>query len=182
MVMLASIAITLGLVAYQRHVAQRTGSPAIAADSLHYRSDLLVNIGVIAALLLSAWGWPGFDGVFAAAVALYILASVREILRQSLDHLMDRELPEGERAAIRRIVTGHPEVRGMHELRSRRSGTAIFVQLHLELDDELTLLEAHRISDEVEARLQAAFPAAEFIIHADPQSVAAQEPRPELGP
>jgi ferrous-iron efflux pump FieF len=170
-VMLFSILLTLGLLRFQHHVIQATGSTAIQADSLHYRSDLMVNASVVLALLLSTWGWPGFDALFAAAIALYILWSAWQILVQSYDHLMDRELPDADRQRIGAIVAAHPEVRGWHDLRSRRSGIAQFIQLHIELDDDLRLLEAHRISDEVESELTQVYPGAEVIIHIDPVSI-----------
>jgi len=178
-VMVFSIAATLGLLAFQRHVIRRTGSMAISADALHYRTDLMVNASVIVALLLAAQGWPGFDALFAIGIALYILYSAWEIVRRAFDHLMDRELPDDEREQIKAIARSHQKVRGMHDLRSRRSGMDTFIQLHLELDDELSLLQAHEISDEVEARLLEVYPAAEIIIHIDPVSVVADEPTPE---
>ena len=178
-VMVFSIAVTLGLLAFQRHVIRRTGSVAISADALHFRTDLMVNISVIAALVLAAEGWTGFDPLFAIGIALYILYSAWEIVSQAFDHLMDRELPDEERDQIEAIARSHKQVRGMHDLRSRRSGMATFIQLHLELDDELSLLQAHEISDEVEGRLQAVYPAAEIIIHIDPVSVVPGEPTPE---
>lgn len=177
-VMLFSIVATALLLALQRHVIRRTDSTAIMADALHYRTDLLVNISVIAALWLSVRGWPGFDALFAIAIALYILYSAWAIVKQAFDHLMDRELPDPERERITAIANDHPAVLGMHDLRSRRSGTAAFIQLHLELEDELSLLEAHRISDEVEASLQAVYPGAQIIIHIDPISVVPDEPVP----
>tara|TARA_B100001540_G_scaffold313015_1_gene335145 strand:+ start:844 stop:1785 length:942 start_codon:yes stop_codon:yes gene_type:complete len=175
LVMLVSIGLTFALVLFQRHVVRVTDSPAIRADALHFRADLLVNASVVLALLLAAWGWPGFDALFAAAIALYILASVKQILAQSVDHLMDRELPEGKREKIKRIALDHPGVLGLHDLRSRRAGRVTFIQFHLELADELSLMEAHRIADEVEARLLGAFPGADILIHTDPASVAAEE-------
>lgn len=174
-VMLLSIALTLGLLAFQRHVIRRTNSMAIKADELHYRTDLLVNASVLVALGLSVWGWVGFDALFAIGIALYILHSAWAICRQAFDHLMDRELPDEARESIAGLVVAHPEVRGMHDLRSRESGTAVFIQLHLELDDELSLLRAHEISEEVEASLLAAYPGAEVIIHLDPISVVGVE-------
>jgi len=177
-VMLFSIAATLALMAFQRYVIRRTNSTAIKADALHYRSDLLVNGSVILALLLSVRGWAGFDPLFAIAIAIYILYSAWGIVRQSLDDLMDRELPSAEREAIKRIAVAHPAVHGLHDLRSRRSGVATFLQLHLEVDDDLTLLQAHKISDEVEFQLQKSYPTAEIIIHIDPVSVVPHEPVP----
>lgn len=181
-VMVFSIAATLGLLAFQRYVIRRTDSMAINADALHYRTDLMVNLSVILALLLAAAGWPGFDSLFAIGIALYILYSAWEIVRRALNQIMDRELPDEKREQIITIARSHPKVRGLHDLRTRRSGMDTFMQLHLELDDELSLLQAHKISDEVEARLLEVYPAAEIIIHIDPVSVVPDEPTPEYPP
>jgi ferrous-iron efflux pump FieF len=171
-VMVLSIVLTLGLVAYQRHVVRATGSVAIGADRLHYASDLLLNLSVIAALVLSGLFDVRYaDPVFGIAVAVYILVSALRIGRQSLDLLMDRELPDDQRARIREIVLKHPEVKSLHDLRTRSAGLDIFIQLHIELDANMRLNRAHRISDQVEAEILAAFPNAEVIIHQDPEGV-----------
>lgn len=175
-VMMFSIAATLALMTFQRHVIRKTNSTAIKADALHYRTDFMVNISVIVALVLAVEGWGGFDAVFAIGIAIYILYSSWGIVQQSLDDLMDRELPGEEREAIEQIALAHAQVRGLHDLRSRRSGIATFIQLHLELDDDLTLLQGHVISDEVEMQLQTSYPSAEIIIHVDPASVVPHEP------
>jgi len=168
-VMVLSIVLTLVLVQYQRYVVRKTASVAIGADSLHYVGDLLVNGAVIAALVATAWlGWQWVDPVLALCVAGYILISAWRIARSSLDMLMDRELPDEDRKRIREIVLAHPEVHAFHDLRSRRSGTDTFIQLHIELDGELTVEQAHDISDAVEEEIRAAFPNAEVIIHQDP--------------
>lgn len=177
-VMLLSIVATMGLLIFQRHVIEKTGSTAIKADHLHYKTDLLVNGSVIVALLLASYGWPGFDPLFALAIGAYILFSAWEIAKESLDLLMDRELPEEERARIKEIVRGHDEAKGIHDLRTRRSGTTTFIQLHLELDDKLTLMRAHAIADEVEELILGEYPEAEVIIHQDPASLV--EPHPEF--
>jgi len=179
-VMLISIVATLGLMTFQKHVINKTNSTAIKADHMHYKTDLFVNIGVVVALLLTFYGWPGFDPLFAIAIAAFILYSAWEIAKESLDLLMDRELPSEERDQIKSIVRSHPEARGLHDLRTRRSGTTTFIQLHLELDDHLTLMQAHAISDDVEAALLKAFPDAEIIIHEDPASL--KESHPEFAP
>ncbi|MCB1675685.1 MAG: cation diffusion facilitator family transporter [Halioglobus sp.] len=179
-VMLLAMGATLWLLSFQRRVIRATDSTAIKADALHYRTDLLVNGSVILALLLSVWGWTGFDALFAVAIGLYILYSAWEIVRQAFDHLMDRELPDAEREQITAIARAHRKVLGMHDLRTRRAGTDIFIQLHLELHDDLKLVEAHRISDEVETALLKVYPAAEVIIHIDPMSVVPEEPLPEF--
>ena len=171
-VMVASMALTAGLVLFQRFVVRKTGSVAIAADSLHYRSDFLMNAAVIAALALSFYAGFGIaDPLFAIAIALYILYSAYEILRTALDQLMDRELPDDQRERIREIATAHDEVRDIHDLRTRASGTRTFIQLHLELDGAMSLYRAHVIADTVEAEINQAFPGAEVIIHQDPAGV-----------
>ncbi len=177
-VMIVSIVATLGLLTFQKYVINKTNSTAIKADHMHYKTDLFVNIGVVVALLLTFYGWPGFDPLFAIAIAAFILYSAWEIAKESLDLLMDRELPSEERDQIKSIVRNHPDARGLHDLRTRRSGTTTFIQLHLELDDHLMLIEAHAIADAVEAALLAAFPDAEIIIHEDPASL--KEPHPEF--
>ena len=175
LVMVFSIVATLLLLSFQAHVIRKTNSTAIRADALHYRTDLLVNASVILALWLSVKGWAGFDALFACAIAIYILYSAWEIITVSYDHLMDRELPDEQREEIERLVLQHRSARGLHDLRSRHSGTVTFIQLHLELDDDLSLLEAHKISDEVELCLLEAFPGSEIIIHIDPQSAVGRE-------
>jgi ferrous-iron efflux pump FieF len=175
-VMVLSIVLTLGLVAYQRHVVHATGSVAIGADRIHYASDLLLNLSVIVALVLSAWFDIRYaDPIFGIAVGVYILVSALRIGRLSLDLLMDRELPDDRRARIREIVLKHPEVRSLHDLRTRSSGLDIFIQLHIEMDPDMSLRHAHEVSDAVEADILAEFPNAEVIIHQDPEGV--EEPR-----
>ena len=168
-VMLISIVLTIVLVQYQRFVVRRTGSMAIGADSLHYVSDVLVNFSVILALVLSAFlGWTLADPLFGLGVGGYVLYSAWQIARQALDHLMDREFPDADRARIQQIVRAHPEVRDLHDLRTRSSGHTGFVQLHLEMDGNMSLYRAHRISDEVALEIRKAFPNADVIIHEDP--------------
>ncbi len=167
-VILFSIVLTLALLAFQRHVIRRTGSVAIRADALHYATDLLSGIGVIAALLLAHVGFPVFDPVLAIAIAGYILYGAWRIGRDALDHLMDRELDDEFRERIRRLALEHGEVRGIHELRTRQAGQVSFIQLHLEMEPTLTLAEAHAIADQVEAEIRSALPGSDVIIHQDP--------------
>jgi ferrous-iron efflux pump FieF len=168
--------LTFALVAYQRHVVRATGSVAIGADRLHYAGDVLLNCSVILALILSGWfGFAYADPIFGLGVGLYILISALRIGRQSLDLLMDRELPDDQRAKIRAIALGHPEVKSVHDLRTRSSGLDIFVQLHIEMDPQMTLRRAHEVSDAVEREIMAVFPNAEVMIHQDPEGI--EEPR-----
>lgn len=176
-VMIVSIVLTIALVQYQRFVVKRTGSMAIGADSLHYVSDILVNLSVIVALILSAYlGWTLADPLFGLGVGGYVLYSAWKIVRQALDHLMDREFPDEDRARIQQIVRAHPEVRNLHDLRTRYSGHTSFVQLHLEMDGNMSLYRAHRISDEVAIDIRKAFPNADVIIHEDPAGLEEEPP------
>jgi ferrous-iron efflux pump FieF len=175
-VMVFSIAVTIGLVLYQRHVVRRTGSIAITADELHYRGDLVLNVSVILALVLSsALGLPILDPLFGAGVGIWIVYSAVRLVRLSLFQLMDHELPDDEREKIRGIAQSHPDVVAAHDLRTRIAGPTAFIQIHIEMDGELSLLRAHEISDEVEAKLRVAYPNAEVIIHQDPEGI--EEPR-----
>ncbi len=176
-VMGISIVVTALLVAFQRHVIRRTNSVAIRADSLHYLSDLIVNSAVIAALLLwRQFGWTLADPIFAAAIGCYILWTAWRIAHGALDLLMDRELPETARRKIREIALAHSAVRELHDLRTRSSGQANFIQFHLELDGDMLLSRAHAVSDEVEGAILAAFPGAEVIIHQDPAGLPENRP------
>jgi ferrous-iron efflux pump FieF len=168
-VMVFSVVVTVALVAFQLFVVKRSGSLAISADSIHYRGDVLVNLAVIVALLSSRWFDNTFiDPLFGAVIALYILYSAWQIVSGALDMLMDRELPIKERQRVRDIAIAHPEVSDIHDLRTRRSGQTVFIQLHLELDPKMQLMQSHTIADAVEAELRAAFDNAEVIIHQDP--------------
>jgi ferrous-iron efflux pump FieF len=175
-VMIFSIAVTIALVLYQRHVVRRTGSIAITADELHYRSDLVLNTSVIAALLLgSVLDFPLLDPLFGAAIGIWIVYSAVRLARLSLFQLMDHELPDEERERIRAIAQSHPDVAAAHDLRTRVAGPTAFIQIHIEMDGGLSLIRAHEISDEVEAELRAAYPHAEVMIHQDPEGI--EEPR-----
>lgn len=171
-VMLFSLVVTIALVACQRHVVSRTGSLAINADALHYSGDILMNVGVIAALLTqSALAVPIIDPIFGGAVGIYIIYGAAKIALLALTQLMDRELPDQERGRVRTIAENHPEVTAVHDIRTRGAGPTAFIQLHIEMDGAMSLLHAHEISDAVETQLRAAFPHAEIIIHADPAGI-----------
>lgn len=164
-----SLILTIALVVFQRRVALSTGSIAIGADRLHYVGDILTNIAVLVALALSSvLGWHWADPLLGLVVVVVILASVRAIVLGAFDVLLDRELPSPRRDEILSIVQAHDAVLGVHDLRTRTSGTQEFIQFHLELRPELELQRAHEISHEVEAEVRRRFPRAEVIIHAEP--------------
>lgn len=168
-VMVVSIAVTFLLIAYQRRVVAQTGSIAVEADSGHYASDLLSNLGVIAALILSAWmGWTLADPILALIVAGMLAWTAWNVGRRSLDQLMDHELPDEDRQRIRAIAERHASVIDAHDLKTREAGLSTFIQLHLRLRADMTLAQAHVVSDEVEHAIRAAYPTAQIIIHQDP--------------
>ena len=169
LVMLVSIAMAIGLILYERSVIRRTGSFAISADQTHYLGDLVTNIGVVIAILLAAvLGWQRADPIIALFVAAVLVGSAWLVFRKCLDQLMDHELPDSDREKIIAIVRAHPQVRSLHDLRTRAAGLYTFIQVHIELDPGMRLSQAHEVSDEVERELCAAFDKAEVIIHQDP--------------
>ena len=174
-VTIISIMLTLALVGFQRYVIKRTGSIIISGDALHYQSDLLLNLGVLVAIVLSQGYWLQADGVFTIAVALYLVFGASQIMIQSVSQLMDSELSDEELTQIKAIVSDHTKAIGIHELRTRQSGAQRFVQFHLELNDKLSLLEAHDIGDEIEAEICQILAPCEVFIHHDPSSVVKNE-------
>jgi ferrous-iron efflux pump FieF len=175
-VMIFAIVVTFVLVRYQQRIIQRTGSLVVSSDELHYRSDLILNGAVIVSLVVTAeLGWFFVDPLFGIAIGGWIIYGAWRVARQAIVQLMDQELPDDARARIRQIALAHPQVRAVHDLRTRAAGPDAFVQIHLEMDGNLSLRDAHQVSDAVEADILAAFPQAEVMIHQDPEGV--EEPR-----
>jgi cation diffusion facilitator family transporter len=170
-VIVFSLALTLALLALQHRVVRATGSNAVRADSLHYRSDLLLNGSILVALVLAGFGWYQLDAWFGLGIAVYILWSAVQIARGSFAVLMDEELPPDVSQHMLDLACAVPGVVGAHDLRTRISGNHWFVQLHLELPGELTLSVAHGISDQAADAIHRAYPKAEVLVHADPSEV-----------
>ena len=170
-VMVISIVATLVLVSFQHYVARVTGSLAVKADSLHYKGDVLMNIAILVALVLALYGFNEVDGIFALLIGIYILFSAWGIAKEAVNALMDHALDDEAHDQIAQKVLSHPKVYGLHDLRTRQSGPTIFIQFHLELDDQLSLLDAHQVSDEVELLVRERFPDADILIHQDPMSL-----------
>ncbi len=170
-VMLLSLAMTALLLGYQRHVVKVTGSTAIRADSLHYRSDLLLNASILLALVLAGFGWERLDALFGIGIAFYILWSAVSIVREAGAVLMDTELSPEISEHMQQLVRDIPGVHGCHDFRTRISGTRWFVQLHLELPGELPLSHAHDLCVAAEEAISSRYPQAEVLVHADPLEV-----------
>ena len=167
-VMILSIVLTAALLLFQRHVIRLTGSTAISADALHYRSDLLLNGSILLALLLAGFGWTQLDALFGIGIAFIILWSAWCIARESAGVLMDQELEPQVSERMHALACAVPGVLGAHDLRTRRSGSHWFAQLHVELPGELSLQQAHALCDEVEAAIRQEFPQTDVLVHADP--------------
>ncbi|TLU65794.1 cation diffusion facilitator family transporter [Thalassotalea litorea] len=163
-----AIILTLGLVNFQYYVIRQTDSLAIKADQLHYKSDLMLNFAVITALVLYQFDWQFADGLLAILIGLYLIWGALQLAYMSVQQLLDHQLPETELARIDQIIRRPEEVVGYHQLKTRRSGQHRFIQFHLELDQQLSLIEAHRISDQVQHALEAEFVDCQVIIHQDP--------------
>jgi len=169
-VSLVAIAFTFALITYQRHVVRRTGSVAISTDRLHYASDLMLNGSVIVALALEQFaGLTGADAVFGLLIALWLLYGAWTSSSHALDQLMDREWPEDLRQRFLAAAQEYPELAGLHDLRTRTSGTHFFAQFHVWLPGEWTIREAHERLDRIEEELQKRFPATEILMHVDPE-------------
>jgi ferrous-iron efflux pump FieF len=177
-VSLVAIAATLALLAWQRYVIRRTGSVAIRTDHVHYQSDLLLNLGVIAALAFDQYlGFGMADPLFGLAIAVWLAWGAWRASSDAIDHLMDREWPADKREAFLAVIARHPELRGVHDLRTRTSGAHHFVQFHASVDPAMTVAEAHKVMDEIEARIEREFPGVEVLIHPDPEGLVDEEGR-----
>jgi len=167
-----AIVCSLVIVFVQNKVVKHTESIAIKADSVHYKGDLILNAAVLLAILLAYYGVLYADPLFAIGVAGYLLYNSWDIATESASHLMDKELPDEEKQSIFEIARNHNDVYGVHGIRTRQGGKVKFIQLHLELDDNLPLIRAHKVADEVEAMISARFESeVDILIHLDPLSV-----------
>ncbi len=182
-IMTVSLILTLALIVFQRYVAERTNSQAIRADAAHYTVDVITNVSIILTLIivaLSGLGW--FDTLAAIAVATYLLLNAYKLAKNAVALLMDKELDDSIREKIEKLVLNCSHVEGLHDLRTRDLGGQYMFELHLELDGELTLFEAHKYSDEVENRIRQIFPNAQIIIHQDPAGLFEKRLDAEIAP
>ncbi|ELQ6107397.1 CDF family cation-efflux transporter FieF [Cronobacter turicensis] len=170
-VTMAALVTTLMLVTFQRWVVRKTRSQAVRADMLHYQSDVMMNTAILVALALAWYGLHRADALFALGIGVWILYSALRMGYEAVQSLLDRALPDDERQAIVDIIAAWPGVRGAHDLRTRQSGPTRFIQLHLEMEDNLPLVQAHLIAEQVEQAILFRFPGSDVIIHQDPCSV-----------
>ena len=182
-VIILSMILTAGLVWFQTRALKRVRSLAVAGDRAHYAADLaaaaVVLIGVISGSWLRA---PGLDAAAGLVVAVWLAWGAVGLLKTASDELLDRSASNDEIAAISQAVLSDPRIRGLHRLRTRTSGGAVMVQMHVDLDGALTLTQAHQIIDDAENRIRQALPGADVLIHADPSGTPHEPPYPATGP
>lgn len=172
LVSVAAIGVTFALLAWQRHVIRRTGSLAIHTDSVHYQSDLLLNIAVILALVLDQYaGLSRADPLFGFGIALWLGWGAWNASKAVLNQLMDHEWPVERKARVLELIAANPDISGVHDLRTRTSGNKDFVQFHVWVDAQMTVRQAHRVMDSIEARIHEEFPEVEVLIHTDPEGL-----------
>ena len=168
LVMAVSVVLTLALVLWQGRVARRTGNRVVQADRLHYLGDLLPNIGAIASLWASRqFGLGQIDSVVALGAAGLLALGALRIGKGAFDALMDRRADPAIVAGIAAIASAWPGVHGYHDLKTRMAGSRVFVNLHIELDGNQSLREAHDIGAGLRRAILAAYPQADVIIHKD---------------
>lgn len=169
-VSVVAILATLVLLAYQRSIIRKTGSVAIMADNIHYQSDVLLNGSVIAALALDQFlGWHRADPIFGIAIAAWLAWGAFQASNHAIDMLMDKEWPEQQRAAFIEVAARQPGIKGIHDFRTRRSGSHDFAQFHMEVARDITVAQAHDVVEGVERALRRVFPKVEVLIHLDPE-------------
>jgi cation diffusion facilitator family transporter len=169
-VMVVSIVLTALLITAQNRVLRQTSSVAVSGDRAHYGADLASNVIALIGIGISAWvGVNWLDAVAALAIAAILLWGAVGVFREASGQLMDHELPDDVRARIVSLMTADRRLTDVHQLRTRASGPYVHIQMHVDLDPELTLEAAHQVIVEAEKRVLEAFPSADIIIHADPR-------------
>ena len=169
-VSLIAIVLSLTLVLYQKRVIARTGSLAIGTDNLHYQSDFYLNASVIVALVLDQYlGVSGVDPLFGIGIAAWLAWNALHAASDAVDHLMDKEWSVEERQHFLEVAARHPELKGIHDMRTRTSGAHRFVQFHASVDPNMSVRQAHDVMDEIEAALMKDFPGVDILIHPDPE-------------
>lgn len=170
-VMIFSIAMTFILISFQRYVIQKTHSVSIHADSAHYTGDILMNVGVITAMIFSyTLGLTWVDSVFAVGVAVYLLITAGGVILKASQILMDQELSKDERAQIKKLARSHAEIMCIHDLRTRNAGLRKFIQFNAHMKEGLSLEETHAVCSLLEKEINQAIPNSETFIHQEPSA------------
>ena len=167
-----SIALTITLLIYQKYVVKKSQSMAIESDQYHYLTDTFINLSVLFSIVITGWTKFTFiDAVVGLLISGVVLYTAFILLKKSFKILLDQEIQSSHRDQIRKIALLHPQVLGFHDLRSRDPGRKYIIQFHLELDPKMSLLESHKITDEVTDNILDVYPNSELIIHTDPLGI-----------
>ena len=171
-IILVSIALTIALIVYQKYVVKKSQSMAIESDQYHYLTDTFINLSVLFSIVITGWTQFTFiDAVVGLLISGVVLYTAFILLKKSFKILLDQEIQSSHRDQIRKIALQHPQVLGFHDLRTRDTGRKYIIQFHLELDPKMSLLESHRITDEVTDNILDVYPNSELIIHTDPLGI-----------
>ena len=171
-IILVSIALTIALIVYQKYVVKKSQSMAIESDQYHYLTDTFINLSVLFSIVITGWTRFTFiDAVVGLLISGVVLYTAFILLKKSFKILLDQEIQSSHRDQIRKIALQHPQVLGFHDLRTRDTGRKYIIQFHLELDPKMSLLESHRITDEVTDNILDVYPNSELIIHTDPLGI-----------
>ena len=169
-VMVVSLILTSLLIVAQSKVLRRTGSVAVSGDRSHYAADFATNIIALVGIgAVALTGLTRIDAIAGLLVAAWLVWGAIGVFRQASNQLMDHELSEEARGRIFKLMTADPRVKGIHQLRTRASGPYVHIQMHADLDPDLSLEDAHQVMVAAENRILEAFPAADIIIHPDPR-------------
>jgi len=172
LIILVSIVLTIALIMYQRYVVRKSQSIAIESDQYHYLTDTYINFSVLFSIVITGWTRFTFiDAMVGLLISGVILYTAFILLKKSFKILLDQEIQSSHRNQIRKIALDHPKVLGFHDLRTRDTGRKYIIQFHLELDPKMSLLESHKITDEVTDNVLAVYPNSELIIHTDPLGI-----------
>ncbi len=170
-IIIAAIAVVMSMivVAVQKFVLNRAPSLAIEADQAHYKTDVCLNLVVILALVIDYYGgYRWVDSVFALFIAAYFIRTAYKISNRSIDMLMDKELPANVRMRLEQLISSHPGIHGMHDLRTRLSGMTLYIGFDVEIDPDMPLKQAHDIVAQLDLKILEHYPNAEILIHMDP--------------
>ena len=171
-IILVSIALTIALIIYQKYVVKKSQSMAIESDQYHYLTDTFINLSVLFSIVITGWTQFTFiDAVVGLLISGVVLYTAFILLKKSFKILLDQEIQSSHRDQIRKIALQHPQVLGFHDLRTRDTGRKYIIQFHLELDPKMSLLESHKITDEVTDNILDVYPNSELIIHTDPLGI-----------
>jgi ferrous-iron efflux pump FieF len=170
LVMFISIALTLSLLVFQSYVVRKTNSNIIKADKLHYFTDLCTNIAVIFGVYFGK-DYLMIDIGFGSLISLYIIYGAYKLVKLSIKNLIDEEFGNEEKEILLKIIRNYTEVRGVHDLKTRKAGDKSFIQFHIELDGNISLYKSHEIAEKIMYEISNIFINTEIIIHQDPEGI-----------